>query len=109
VDAFWSVTMCDGKTQFLVENPIGRYLVNSPMMPSLKKGKDGSVTLYVQNGSPGKNKESNWLPAPDGPIHLVMRLHWPRTEPPSILPPGKGTWQPPPLQKAAAGPGDAGK
>ncbi len=101
VNAFWSITMYDGKTQLLIENPIGRYLVNSPMLPKLKKGKDGSVTLYLQNGSPGKDKESNWLPAPDGPIYLVMRLYWPRTEPPSILPPGEGSWQPPPLQKVA--------
>jgi len=105
VVAFWSVTMYDGKTQLLVDNPINRYLINSPMLPSLKKGKDGSVTLYIQNKSPGKDKESNWLPAPDGPIYLVMRLYWPRTEPPSILPPGEGTWQPPPLQRVTAKPG----
>ncbi len=97
VKAFWSVTMYDGKTQLLVENPIGRYLVNSPMLPSLKKGPGGSVTLYLQKSSPGKAKESNWLPAPDGPIYLVMRLYWPRTEPPSILPPGEGSWSPPPV------------
>jgi hypothetical protein len=100
VNAFWSITMYDGKTQLLVENPIGRYLVNSPMLPSLKKGKDGSVTVYVQNRSPGKDRESNWLPAPDGPIYLVMRLYWPKTEPPSILPPGEGTWQPPAVRLA---------
>ncbi|HMK72250.1 MAG TPA: DUF1214 domain-containing protein, partial [Myxococcaceae bacterium] len=105
VNAFWSVTMYDGKTQLLVDNPINRYLINSPMLPSLKKGKDGSVTLYIQNKSPGKDRESNWLPAPDGPIYLVMRLYWPRAEPPSILPPGEGTWQPPPLQRMAAKPG----
>jgi len=103
VNAFWSVTMYDGKTQLLVENPINRYLINSPMLPSLKKGKDGSVTLYVQYKSPGKDKEANWLPAPNGPIYLVMRLYWPSTEPPSVLPPGEGTWQPPPLQKVAKG------
>jgi hypothetical protein len=100
VNAFWSITMYDGKTQFLVENPIGRYLVNSPMLPSLKKGKDGSVTIHVQNKSPGRDKESNWLPAPAGPIYLVMRLYWPKTEPPSILPPGEGIWQPPAVQQA---------
>jgi hypothetical protein len=100
-NAFRSVTMYDGKTQLLIDNPINRYLINSPMLPSMKKGKDGSVTLYIQNRSPGKGLESNWLPAPDGPIYLVMRLYWPRTEPPSILPPGEGTWQPPPLQKIA--------
>jgi hypothetical protein len=97
VNAFWSVTMYDGKTQFLIKNPIDRYLINSPMLPSLKKNKDGSLTIYIQKDSPGKDKESNWLPAPDGPIYLAMRLYWPKTEPPSVLPPGEGTWQPPGL------------
>lgn len=100
VNAFWSVTMYDGKTQLLVKNPIDRYLINSPMLPGMKKNEDGSLTLYVQKDSPGKDKESNWLPAPDGPIYMVMRLYWPKTEPPSILPPGQGTWSPPALVKA---------
>jgi hypothetical protein len=100
VNAFWSVTMYDGKTQFLIENPINRYLINSPMLPGMKKNPDGSLTLYVQNKSPGKDKESNWLPAPNGPIYMVMRLYWPKTEPPSILPAGEGTWQPPAIEVA---------
>ena len=95
VNAFWSVTMYDGKTQLLIENPINRYLVNSPMLPNMKKNADGSLTLYVQNKSPGADRESNWLPAPRGDIYLVMRLYWPKTEAPSILPPGSGTWKPP--------------
>jgi hypothetical protein len=95
VNAFWSVTMYDGKTQLLIKNPINRYLVNSPMLPNMKKNKDGSLTLYIRKDSPGKAKESNWLPAPDGPIYMVMRLYWPKTEPPSVLPPGEGSWQPP--------------
>ena len=100
VNAFWSVTMYDGKTQLLIKNPIDRYLLNSPMLPKMKKNADGSLTLYIQKDSPGKDKEPNWLPAPDGPIYLVMRLYWPKTEPPSILPPGEGTWQPPALVAA---------
>ncbi|MEF8701102.1 MAG: DUF1254 domain-containing protein [Candidatus Accumulibacter sp. UW20] len=99
VNAFWSVTMYDGKTQFLIKNPIDRYLINSPMLPAMKKNTDGSLTLYVQKDSPGKDKESNWLPAPDGPIYLVMRLYWPKAEPPSILPPGAGTWNPPEVKR----------
>jgi hypothetical protein len=95
VNAFWSITMYDGKTQLLIKNPINRYLINSPMLPQLKKGDDGSLTLYVQKDSPGADKESNWLPAPDGPIYLVMRLYWPKTEAPSLLPIGKGEWKPP--------------
>jgi hypothetical protein len=98
VNAFWSVTMYDGKTQLLIENPINRYLVNSPMLPGMKKNADGSLTLYIEKDNPGADKESNWLPAPDGPIYLVMRLYWPKETPPSILPPGEGTWKPPGIQ-----------
>ncbi|ABS68972.1 protein of unknown function DUF1214 [Xanthobacter versatilis] len=100
VNAFWSVTMYDGVNQLLIKNPIDRYLINSPMLPNLKRNADGSVTLLIQNKSPGPDKESNWLPAPDGPIYLVMRLYWPKETPPSILPAGKGTWQPPGIRKA---------
>ncbi len=94
VNAFWSVTMYDGKTQLLVENPIGRYLINSPMLPELKKNTDGSLTIYIQKGPPGKDKDSSahWLPAPDGPIYLVMRLYWPKEEALS------GAWKPPVLK-----------
>jgi hypothetical protein len=101
VNAFWSLTMYDGKTQLLIENPISRYLINSPMLPELKKNADGSLTLYIQNKSPGPDKEANWLPAPNGPIYLVMRLYWPKTTPPSILPAGEGTWQPPGVQRVS--------
>ena len=59
------------------------------MLPQMKTNSDGSAR--------GKDNDSNWLPAPDGPIYLVMRLYWPKTEPPSILPTGEGTWKPPVL------------
>ena len=95
VNAFWSVTMYDGKTQLLIENPLGRYLINSPMLPGMKKNPDGSLTLYIQKDSPGKAKEANWLPAPSGTMYLVMRLYWPKDTPPSILPAGAGSWKPP--------------
>lgn len=100
VNAFWSVTMYDGKTQLLIQNPINRYLINSPMLPNMKKNADGSLTLYIQKDSPGKAKEANWLPAPDGPIYLVMRLYWPKTHAPSILPAGAGSWSPPGIEEA---------
>jgi len=100
VNAFWSVTMYDGKTQLLIENPINRYLINSPMLPGMKLNPDGSLTLYIQKDNPGPEKESNWLPAPNGPVFLVMRLYWPKTEAPSILPPGEGSWKPPGITKA---------
>jgi hypothetical protein len=99
VNAFWSVTMYDGKTELLIKNPIDRYLINSPMLPGMKRNADGSLTIYIQKDSPGTEKESNWLPAPDGPIYLVMRLYWPKTEAPSILPPGEGTWSPPGIRR----------
>ena len=95
VNAFWSVTMYDGKTQLLIKNPINRYLINSPMLPGMKKNADGSLTLYIQKDSPGKAKEANWLPAPNGPMYIVMRLYWPKTEAPSVLPAGSGSWSPP--------------
>ncbi len=62
VNAFWLVTMYDGTTQLLIDNPIDRYLINSPMLPELKKNSDSSLTIYVQHRSPGKEKEANWLP-----------------------------------------------
>ena len=99
VNAFWSVTMYDGKTQLLVKNPIDRYLINSPMLPDLKKNPDGSITIYIQDASPGPDKEANWLPAPEGSIYMVMRLYWPKTTAPSILPLGQGTWKPPGVKR----------
>jgi len=100
VNAFWSVTMYDGKSQLLIENPINRYLINAPMLPGMKKNDDGSLTLYIQKDSPGKALEANWLPAPDGTIYLVMRLYWPKTESPSVLPAGEGSWSPPGIVQA---------
>jgi hypothetical protein len=96
VNAFWSVTMYDGKTQLLIENPINRYLINSPMLPDLKKNADGSITLYCQKDPPGADQEPNWLPAPDGPAYVVMRLYWPKEDSPSIF---NGTWKPPAVQQ----------
>jgi len=100
VNAFWSVTMYDGKSQLLIQNPINRYLINSPMVSGMKKNPDGSLTLYIQKDSPGKALEANWLPAPNGPIYLVMRLYWPKTDAPSILPAGEGSWRPPGIVQA---------
>ena len=96
VDAFWSITMYDGKTQLLIKNPIDRYLINSPMLPDFKKNEDGSLTIYVQNQEPADaDKKANWLPAPDGPIYMVMRLYWPKE---AAL---KGDWNPPAITKVA--------
>ena len=97
VSAFWSLTMYYGKSQLMVENQINRYLVNTAMVPAMAKNSDGSVTIYIQKDSPGKDRETNWLPAPDDTAYMVMRLYWPKPAPAavSILPVGKGTWQPP--------------
>ena len=92
--------MYDGKSQLLIENSINRNLINSPMLSDMKKNADGSLTIYIQKDSPGQDKEANWLPAPNSEIYLVMRLYWPKTDAPSILPAGSGSWSPPGIIKA---------
>src|SRR5438876_11250746 len=99
VNAFWSVTVYDGNSQLPNNDPINRYLNNSPMLPNMKENADGSLTLNIQKDSPGAAKEANWLPAPNDMIYLVMRLYWPKTESPSILPAGEGSWKPPGIVK----------
>ena len=94
VHAFWSLTMYDLPQSLLVANPINRYLINSPMLPDMKKDADGGLTIYIQNESPGKDKESNWLPAPKGPFATYMRLYWPKE---AAL---DGSWKAPKLIKA---------
>jgi hypothetical protein len=79
-DAFWSLTMYDGKNKLLVANPLNRYLINSRMLPDLKLDADGGLTLYVQHKAPAKDLQSNWLPAPNGPFYGVLRLYLPRPE-----------------------------
>jgi hypothetical protein len=66
VNAFWSLTLYELPASLLAANPLNRYLLNSPMLPDMKKDADGGLTLYIQNESPGKEKEANWLPAPKG-------------------------------------------
>jgi len=90
-NAFWSMTMYNLPESLLVENKLNRYLINSPMLPTLKKDPDGGITLYVQKDSPGAAKESNWLPAPDGPFAAFLRIYWPK---PEAL---DGTWKRPEL------------
>jgi hypothetical protein len=80
VNAFWSLTLYELPASLLVENSINRYLINSPMLPQLKRDSDGGVTLYIQNDSPGKEKEANWLPAPKGPFSMYLRVFWPKDE-----------------------------
>jgi hypothetical protein len=86
---FWSLTMYDDKF-FFYKNPLDRQTLSE--RNKLVANPDGSIMLYVQHSSPGKEKEANWLPAPKGPFVLMMRLYWPTETPPSIL---DGSWQPP--------------
>lgn len=89
VNAFWSITMYNGD-YFFVDNSLNKYTV-SPRN-DLKYNADGSLDLYIQNESPGKDKEANWLPAPKGKFILMMRLYWPKESNPSII---DGAWKPP--------------
>jgi hypothetical protein len=96
VDAFWSVTLYDAEG-YQVANSLNRFAVSS-WMP-FKMNPDGSLDLYVQNASPGADKEANWLPAPKGPFNLTMRLYAPGTE--ALV----GKWNPPPVMRQEASPG----
>ncbi len=82
VNGFWSLTMYDAQ-YFFVANPLNRYTLSQ--RNKLKTNADGSIDLYIQHESPGKDKESNWLPAPKDAFVLMMRLYWPKEKPPSIL------------------------
>jgi len=77
VNAFWSLTMYNSK-QFFVQNPINRYAIGD--RDKLKFNDDGSLTINIQHESPGKEKESNWLPAPKDSFNVFMRLYWPKKE-----------------------------
>jgi hypothetical protein len=94
VNAFWSLTAYELPQSLLVPNPINRYLINSEMESSLVPDADGGYTFYIQNASPGIEKEANWLPAPNGRFALVLRLYWPK---PDAL---NGTWKAPQPVKA---------
>ena len=93
VNAFWSLTMYELPASLLTANPLNRYLLNSPMLPQLKRDADGGLTLLIQNESPGKDKEANWLPAPKGRFFMAMRLYWPKQE---AL---EGKWTAPKIQR----------
>lgn len=80
VNAFWSLTLYELPASLLSANALNRYLINSAMLPGLKRDADGGITLHVQNALPGADAESNWLPAPNGPFFCVLRLYWPKPE-----------------------------
>ena len=95
VKGFWSLTMYDAG-YFFVANPINRYSISA--RENLKANPDGSVDLYIQKDSPGKDKEANWLPAPAGKFILMLRMYWPDEKTPSII---NGTWKASPVKKVA--------
>ena len=94
VRAFWSLTMYDGQTQLFIENSLDRYLLNSTMLDQFKIESDGSLVLYMSKESPGVDMEANWLPAPDGPFYVVLRLYGPEQEAKD------GSWIPPQINKS---------
>ena len=93
VKGFWSLTMYDAG-YFFVPNALNRYTLSQ--RSKFKTNKDGSVDLYIQQESPGKDKEGNWLPAPAGQFILMMRLYWPTETPPSLL---DGSWKIPEVKE----------
>lgn len=92
-EGFWSLTMYDDK-YFFVNNPLNRYSISARQ--NLQTNPDGSTDLYIQKDSPGKDKESNWLPAPAGDFILMLRMYWPSETDPSII---NGTWTIPAARK----------
>ena len=90
VDAFWSVTMYDADG-FQVANPISRFAIGD--RDPLRFNPDGSLDLHLQHDHPGRDKEANWLPAPEGPLGVTMRLYSPRL---AVL---DGSWAPPPVRR----------
>lgn len=84
VDAFWFITMYNNKSLF-VDNPINRYSIGK-YTEGLRNNTDGSIDIFIQHNSPGKDKESNWLPSPQGSFNMIMRTYLPQ---PGIL---NGTW-----------------
>lgn len=96
VNGFWSITMYQiDKGWWFVPNALNKFTV-SPRN-DLKYNADGSLTLYFQHESPGKDKEANWLPAPKGDFLPMMRMYWPKDKSPSIL---DGSWTPPQVVRA---------
>ena len=93
VNGFWSLTMYDSE-YFFVDNPLNRYTLSQ--RNTLKANPDGTVDLYIQHESPGKDKESNWLPAPADGFILMMRLYWPKESPPSLI---DGSWKIPEVRE----------
>jgi hypothetical protein len=96
VDGFWSVTVYDPQYRY-VPNPLNKFAVSS--RDALSYNADGSLDLYFQQETPGRDKEANWVPAPAGNFTLMLRMWQPKQAPPSILPPGRGAWKIPAVER----------
>lgn len=93
VNSFWSLTMYQLPESLLSANEINRYLINSSMLDTLVRDKDGGITLYLQHEKPSAELINNWLPAPKGDFWSALRLYWPK---PEAL---DGRWQAPKLKR----------
>ena len=91
VAAFWSITMYDGEG-FQSPNELDRFAIGD--RDPLTYNPDGSLDIYIQHANPGGDRAANWLPAPNGPLGITMRLYAPK---PEAL---HGAWAPPPVVKA---------
>ncbi len=89
---FWSLTMYDGNSKLLVDNPINRYSVGD-RTEGIQYSDDGSLTIYLQNQKPDGDRAQNWLPAPEGPFYVVIRAY---NAKPEVF---NGSWSPPPVKK----------
>lgn len=89
VDGFWSITMYN-EEKYFYDNPLNRYSIGK-YTDGLKTNEDGSLDIYIQNQSPGADKESNWLPSPADGFYMVLRMYLPTEQ---VL---NGTWTPPPV------------
>jgi hypothetical protein len=99
VDGFWSLTLRsdDSGRQGFVPNSAERFSLGT--RDRLPLDGDGSLSLQLQYLSPGLDNAARWLPAPKGEFMLTLRLYAPKATPPSVLPPGRGSWTPPPVQR----------
>jgi hypothetical protein len=90
VNGFWSITLFD-QEGFFVPNHLKRYALGD--RDPLKFNGNGSLDIFIQHESPGKDREANWLPAPEGPFNLALRMYWPKDE---VI---AGTWKPPAVER----------
>jgi hypothetical protein len=91
-NAFWSLAMYNDK-HFFVANPLDRHALGD--RDKLNLNPDGSLDIYIRNDNPGKDKESNWLPAPKDNFNVILRIYWPKQD---LL---ERRWTPPGIQRVS--------